>query len=550
MARARYAATAFTRTGLPVSVVPNPEILLMEPGTTTPLAATIYAGATGGATLTNPFFGDSDGNYEFYLATAQDIKVVATGVGVGTITDDWERVQPAVSDLILKSTANLLSGDAYFQVKHAGEGTYGGLWYGRANADPANPRYALILSNQGNPAATGENSSLVVAQTKSGHWVNIVSGVTVGGLGPDLTADSGAARFTAATDIAGTVALRASEHHVFRYTPATAWNTMIFEAGMHSQVTGAHPLHNVGMYMYNEDWDVGHPVVRADTGYALLGTRGWKHFAYYVDTDNTTVLLDIDQNGHITGGNVVPRATATYQCGTASRAWLLVNSGFFNTTGDGSAAAPVFARAGVGTAGLYFASTGSQVGLTVGASDTALLTSTGLTLSKMLVLPQVATPSAPGTNLTGLYSKTGGGLYSRANGGSEQQHKAGGQFGFASGVTNSPTTTSISYSDLAEMTVTLTTTGGDLLCWFAGAFAHSDATKAIQIAFSLDGAAEVGAFSLNEPVANKTFLGVGLWRFTGVSAGSHTVKIRWLTDGATATANGGQRQILVLETPH
>lgn len=121
------------------------------------------------------------------------------------------------------------------------------------------------------------------------------------------------------------------------------------------------------------------------------------------------------------------------------------------------------------------------------------------------------------------------------------------QNGFAAGATGTQTTTSGSYADLAEMSVTLTTTGGDLLVFFLGAFAHSTLGAATVTALKLDAAAEVGAFSLNANVATYTFLMANIRRFTGVSAASHTVKVRWLTNAATASANGSDRYLLVVE---
>jgi hypothetical protein len=121
------------------------------------------------------------------------------------------------------------------------------------------------------------------------------------------------------------------------------------------------------------------------------------------------------------------------------------------------------------------------------------------------------------------------------------------QSAFAVGATPSPTTTTASYADLPDMAAALTTTGGDLIAVFVGAFLHTDATRAAVIALSLDGATEVSAFALNVPAAGKVFMAVTMRRFTGVSAASHTVKARWLTDAATLSANGTDRYLLLVE---
>ncbi|MCC7372535.1 MAG: hypothetical protein IT306_29245 [Chloroflexi bacterium] len=542
MPRGRYYDVIFYKDSTSGAFKPaaNPSVTVYENGTTTPLAATIYAAPTGGTTLSNPLTGDANGVVEFYLEDPQDVSLLVTATGLGSVTKPAVPVISSAKDLEASSATISLSGTRTLLAKHADESTYGGLWYGKQ----AGNRFMLSLNNQSDNATVTENTSFLVTQTQATHYVTALFGIEVSAGG----ADSGALRATAAQRVAGSSNYRAGEFHTFRYAPASAGDTWGLQIGVHTEVTGANLLHNVGIYL-TSDGIIGTPItaVRADTGILVAGNPGWKHAIRYLDTDGSTLLFNVDQSGHTTAGNVVPRTASTYSLGAAGNRWLAAYLDNLLMTA-GSASAPTVASRVSTTDGLYWPGAG-QVALTVGATDRAILSSSGLTLDDPIILPQIATPSAPGTALTSVYSKTGGGLYSRANGGSEKQHKAGGQFGFASGTTNSPTTTSISYSDLAEMSVTMTTTGGDLLCWFASAFAHSDATKAIQIAFSLDGAAEVGAFSLNEAVANKTFLGVGLWRFTGVSAGSHTVKIRWLTDGATATANGTQRQILVLETP-
>lgn len=71
----------------------SPTITVYEPGTTTPISQTLYAGNTGGTTKTNPFTGGSDGSVEFFLDTAQRVKVRATGTGLGTIDLDLESPQ-------------------------------------------------------------------------------------------------------------------------------------------------------------------------------------------------------------------------------------------------------------------------------------------------------------------------------------------------------------------------------------------------------------------------------------------------------------------------
>lgn len=121
------------------------------------------------------------------------------------------------------------------------------------------------------------------------------------------------------------------------------------------------------------------------------------------------------------------------------------------------------------------------------------------------------------------------------------------QNAFATGSGGITTTTSGSYVDLLNMSTTLTTVGGDLVVIMIGAFMHSTVGSAIVLALSLDAAAEVGAFSITHRVAATPQMQIAMYRFTGVAAGSHTVKARWLTNAATATANGQDRYQLMIE---
>lgn len=77
-------------------------VAVYEPGTTTPIAATMYDAASGGNVLTNPLASDADGVVEFWLDADQRVDLAATRSGYaaqswsadvtaeGTLTDnDW-----------------------------------------------------------------------------------------------------------------------------------------------------------------------------------------------------------------------------------------------------------------------------------------------------------------------------------------------------------------------------------------------------------------------------------------------------------------------------
>ena len=117
----------------------------------------------------------------------------------------------------------------------------------------------------------------------------------------------------------------------------------------------------------------------------------------------------------------------------------------------------------------------------------------------------------------------------------------------AVGSSANPTFTSTTYVDLTDMTCTLTTSGGDIVCWFSGSFSHSTFGNDT-LAFSLDGAAEVGDILVTEMVAGFAYNHVLVYRFAAPSSASHTIKVRVKTNVATLTATGTQRYMTVQET--
>jgi hypothetical protein len=117
----------------------------------------------------------------------------------------------------------------------------------------------------------------------------------------------------------------------------------------------------------------------------------------------------------------------------------------------------------------------------------------------------------------------------------------------ATGSTSGPTTASASYATQAEMTVTISTIGGDIEASYDGQLKNSDLAANTFVAFSLDGAAEVHERAWNQQVADQYAVVSMAHRFTAVAAGSHTVTVRWKVSAGTATANGTRRDLIVEE---
>jgi hypothetical protein len=117
----------------------------------------------------------------------------------------------------------------------------------------------------------------------------------------------------------------------------------------------------------------------------------------------------------------------------------------------------------------------------------------------------------------------------------------------AVGTTSSPTTTSASLVALPDMTKTLTTAGGDLLCLLVATVSNSSAGVAISLAIQLDGGAAVSTEVASIPGASGAVCIACAWLFTGVAAGSHAVAGLWSASSGTATANGIERTLQVIE---
>lgn len=121
------------------------------------------------------------------------------------------------------------------------------------------------------------------------------------------------------------------------------------------------------------------------------------------------------------------------------------------------------------------------------------------------------------------------------------------QTGLANGGASNPTTTSTTFVDVDSMAVTLTTTGGELLVQATITSSHGSGLGTIQFALALDGGGEVGIVQRTLTNANDQVVTSLAWRFAGVAAGSHTVKLRWLVGSGTGTATGTMRTLVVTE---
>ena len=121
-------------------------------------------------------------------------------------------------------------------------------------------------------------------------------------------------------------------------------------------------------------------------------------------------------------------------------------------------------------------------------------------------------------------------------------------------------TTSTIWADMASMSVTVTTSGGNLLLSFTTQTAVAAVGQLVGFRFTVDGtpvtAAAFGNSMMQGPPGTGAYYQSSLsatWLATGISAGAHTVKMQWIVSaGATAVApetpgEASDRTLVVVE---
>lgn len=106
------------------------------------------------------------------------------------------------------------------------------------------------------------------------------------------------------------------------------------------------------------------------------------------------------------------------------------------------------------------------------------------------------------------------------------------------------TTTSTSFVNVdgTNLSLTITTTGGDVMVGFNASF-YNNASTAIHLDVDVDGAREAGddgIVHINEPAAPFWIPGSFVRLITGLSAGSHTFKLQWKVSGGTGYMQSGE----------
>jgi hypothetical protein len=106
--------------------------------------------------------------------------------------------------------------------------------------------------------------------------------------------------------------------------------------------------------------------------------------------------------------------------------------------------------------------------------------------------------------------------------------------------------TSLTYVDMDDMSITFTAVGGSsvaLVLWMTPV-SINPAGNRLDFALKMDAASESWLAQLNPDSTNLRHM-IGFGVFTGLSAGSHTVKLRWLVEGGTGTVNTERKMAVI-----
>lgn len=106
MARKKLHMTILDRAG---NSVPNATATIYEPGTTTPLVASIFSAITGPSTLSNPLTTGLDGSIEFYLDAGQRVNIKVTAAGMDDRTFAYVPVLDDPAELVHLTGAETLA---------------------------------------------------------------------------------------------------------------------------------------------------------------------------------------------------------------------------------------------------------------------------------------------------------------------------------------------------------------------------------------------------------------------------------------------------------
>lgn len=109
------------------------------------------------------------------------------------------------------------------------------------------------------------------------------------------------------------------------------------------------------------------------------------------------------------------------------------------------------------------------------------------------------------------------------------------------------TSTTLVDVDATNLALTITTTGGDVLVTFCGYANVNTSGKSMSLAVDIDGTPYT-VITQDCPGSGQQINVSFSYVFTGLTAGSHTFKLQWLTETGTATLYAGTLLLDVRET--
>lgn len=264
----------------------------------------------------------------------------------------------------------------------------------------SDPFFSMNLQNAILPAA----SNFLITVKKGTDWVTADFGMEVDGAG-----DNGATRASIAQRVAntGAVSMRAGEFHASKLLPAGAGGIVGVQIGLHNEYASDTYDQSAGIYLTSDDIlgitsGQGH---RNGTGILIGGNNGWQYAWRYYNLDGSTVLADVDQTGLGRFRGVNPLDSTADTLGTGVAPWVTTVTKFVTLATTGTPGAPNASRHGVGTAGWYVGA-GSTTGLTVGASDYAELSTSGLSVEKALIPKEIADAASPSSTYQKIWASS------------------------------------------------------------------------------------------------------------------------------------------------
>jgi len=98
------------------------------------------------------------------------------------------------------------------------------------------------------------------------------------------------------------------------------------------------------------------------------------------------------------------------------------------------------------------------------------------------------------------------------------------------------TTTSTSFVDMTNMSVTITTYGNPVILVYTGTVSNPTAGGGVNLDFTVDGTRQGGASGLAQALGSLAYINTLIYPILTLAAGSHTFKLQWKTTNASYAA--------------